>query len=464
MESDGPGVPIALARCASLLAGRAGSAVLLLAFLSLTIIPLGAQSVSMIPADRSAGPMSPDGRRRGGNESRLSTPMDWPWLHRGAIALAHLPAKAAIMPSSIRRPDLIGTGLLVMLQTVLIVVLLVQRVRRRMVEQVLHANAAALRSSLARVRQLAGLMINVQEADRGRIARDLHDDACQQLASLALSISEVARQRGDIQGARSQEALADIKRRLVGLIEGVRRVSYDLHPTTLCRVGLVGALESHCIEFERRYDAQVSVTTSGNLQHTSEDVALCVFRVCQEALRNAVTHGNARRINISLARLRNELTLTIVDDGTGFDLTAAHSGRGLGLVSMEERAHLTGGKLEVVTAVGHGTTILARIPADAMVDAESPERGAMRASERTMLEPAAEPASAHEPVAVTPRKDRGSAEGLVHQLLNVRFHSAKSTRSVEQAAAARREAAGKVFIGPRRTRRASPPGRRRAGS
>ena len=163
-----------------------------------------------------------------------------------------------------------------------------------------------------------------------------------------------------------------------------------------------------------------------------------------------------------MARSRNELILTIVDDGTGFDLTAAHSGRGLGLVSMEERAHLTGGRLEVVTAVGRGTMIRAQIPASAITDAESVEQSALRPSDWTVLEPAAESVSAHEPAAMIPRKHRGSAEGLMHQLLNVRFHSAKSTKPVEQAAAARRDSTGKVLVEPRWTRRAFPE-RRRVG-
>jgi len=180
-------------------------------------------------------------------------------------------------------------------------------------------------------------------------------------------------------------------------------------------------------------------------------------------LRNAVTHGNARRIDISVARSRAELILTIVDDGTGFDLTAAHSGRGLGLVSMEERAHLAGGRLEVATAVGSGTTIRAQIPVAAVTDAESVEQAAMQAFDWTVLQPGEEPATAHAPAAITPRKPRGSAEGLVQQLLNVRFHSARSIRPVEQAAAMRPESTGKVFVEPRSTRRAFPPERRRAG-
>jgi len=422
------------------------------------------------PDTHRAGRVSKGALQQGPERQWQARPtVDRERLHGGAIALTELPPAAGLTSrapsgrdaSSIWRSGFIGTALLIMLQTVLIVILLVQRVRRQTIERFRSTNEVALRSSLARVRQLAGLMINVQEADRSRIARDLHDDACQQLASLALSVSEVARQRGDVQGARSQEALADIKRRVVGLIEAVRRVSYDLHPTTLCRVGLVGALESHCIEFERRHDAQVSVTTKGSLQHTSEDVALCVFRVCQEALRNAVTHGNARRIDISVARSRHELTLTIVDDGTGFDLTAAHSGRGLGLVSMEERAHLTGGGLEIVTAVGSGTTIRARIPVAAITEAEAVEPAPMWAPDWSVPDPEAEHASAHQPAAMPADKHRRSSEGLMHHLLNVRFHSAKARKPVEQATAARRETTGKVLVEPRWTRRASPPDRRR---
>ena len=105
----------------------------------------------------------------------------------------------------------VSASVLVVLQTLLIAALLAERVRRRRVEQVLRTNEAALQSSVSRIRHLAGRMITAQEAARSRIARELHDDACQQLASLSLAIGDLTRQRGEIQDWPAQEALSDIR-------------------------------------------------------------------------------------------------------------------------------------------------------------------------------------------------------------------------------------------------------------
>ena len=101
------------------------------------------------------------------------------------------------------------------------------------------------------------------------------------------------------------------------------------------------------------------------------DVALYLFRIAQEALRNGTVHGNAQRLAVSLARIGEHVELTVTDDGCGFDLEAARrEGRGLGLVSMEERAHVVGGDLQIITRPGQGTTIRVRIPAGACAGAE----------------------------------------------------------------------------------------------
>src|SRR5262249_24323163 len=136
--------------------------------------------------------------------------------------------------------------------------------------------------------------------------------------------------------------------------------------------------EAHCFEVERRYDMQVSFRSEGELVEIPWDTTLCLFRIAQEGLRNAAKHANARRLTVSIAGQRGEVALTMTDDGQGFDLALARQdGSGLGLVSMEERAHLVGGAVNIVTRKGEGTIIRVRVPLRGALAPESdapPER------------------------------------------------------------------------------------------
>jgi signal transduction histidine kinase len=241
---------------------------------------------------------------------------------------------------------------------------------RNMAEESLRRAYAELRMSYERIRQLAGRVISAEEAIRADISRDLHDDVCQELACMSLAASSLKRSSGDIQDADAQLALAELQQKVVGLVEGVRGLSHNLHPSTLRLVGLASALEAHCIEVEKRHQVRVGFKIEGDLGHVHPDVALSLFRIAQEALRNAV-YGEARRLAVSIARARDHIELTVTDDGRGFDLEAVRrDGSGLGLVSMEERAHVVGGDLQIITRPGQGTTIHVRIPAGACAEAE----------------------------------------------------------------------------------------------
>jgi two-component system sensor histidine kinase UhpB len=148
------------------------------------------------------------------------------------------------------------------------------------------------------------------------------------------------------------------------MVQGVRQMSHDLHPASLRLVGLAGALKAHCLEVEKRHDVQVWFDVASDLGAVPPDVALCLFRIAQEALRNGAVHGEARRLDVSLVRLDGDVELTITDNGRGFDLDVVRaSGKGLGLVSMEERAHMVGGCVEITTGIDRGTTVYVRVPA-----------------------------------------------------------------------------------------------------
>jgi signal transduction histidine kinase len=295
-------------------------------------------------------------------------------LRRWNISERSLPAGSVVInrePSLLSRYRwyVLGALSLIAVQTLLIGGLLVQRARRRRAEQTARTSEAALRTSYERIRQLAGRLIGAQETARARIARDLHDDVCQELASVSMAVGDL-RERFPIRDTQTEQTLSALQRRTRDLVDGVRRLSHDLHPATLRHVGLAAALEAHCVEVERRYDMQVSFDTDTDLRELPGDTAVALFRIGQEALRNAATHADARRVSVSITRTGASLELIVKDDGKGFDREgASRRGDGLGVVSMEERARLVDGELVVVTAPGQGTAVRARVPAGSGVTA-----------------------------------------------------------------------------------------------
>jgi two-component system, NarL family, sensor histidine kinase UhpB len=208
-------------------------------------------------------------------------------------------------------------------------------------------------------RDLAGRLIASQEAERTRIARDLHDDACQEVAGVAVDISNLLHPR-DIRDPAVQQALMSVQNRVAAVAESLRLLSHDLHPSVLQHIGLVAALEAHCAEVERHYDVQVRFSTEGDVEPAAPPVALSLFRITQEALRNAARHGHARHASVVLTRSDHALALSVTDDGEGFD-TARRNG-GLGLVSIEERARLVKGRVTIRSRPKRGTTIAVSIP------------------------------------------------------------------------------------------------------
>ena len=142
----------------------------------------------------------------------------------------------------------------------------------------------------------------------------------------------------------------------------MRRLSHDLHPDILQQVGLTAALESHCEEFQKQHGIDV-IFPGEKLAAIDPDAALCLFRAAQETLRNVAKHAGARHVKGALSREQDELTLTIVDDGNGFDTAGVpRTGGGLGLVSIEERARLLRGCVRIASATARGTTVRIAVP------------------------------------------------------------------------------------------------------
>jgi signal transduction histidine kinase len=276
---------------------------------------------------------------------------DWRQLRRWGIREDRLPPDAIVRFKdeslwSLYRWRIIGVLSLVVAQTILIVGLLLQRRHRRRAE--------------AKAKTLAGRLLTAQEAERAKLSRDLHDDACQQIASIAIDLSHL--QKSDGYDPVARETLREIRNRTARLAESLRLVSHDLHPQLLTHLGLVGALKAHCAEVERSHGIRVTLSAPLEAEPRTADRALGLFRITQEALRNAHAHGRARRADVSLQRQGDELVLTITDDGIGFDHVTARAGGGLGLVSIDERAQLLEGTAAVRSRLREGTTVHVRVP------------------------------------------------------------------------------------------------------
>jgi signal transduction histidine kinase len=307
------------------------------------------------------------------------TRYDWRQLQRWGIAEASLPDGADVAFRergffATYRPYVIGTLSLVVIQATLIAGLLAQRASRRRAQGILRAREDALRTSNDRVRDLAGRLIVAQEAERTRLARDLHDDACQEIAGLSVELSRLKNDRAAAMDCDLRKALVGMQQRATRLAENLRLMSHDLHPAVLHQVGLVAALESHRREIARLYGAAMDLEIVGEVEPLTETVRLGLFRIVQEAVRNAATHGRAGSAEVTLKRTDGDLELTVRDRGTGFDVDAARKGGGLGLVSMEERARLIKGRITIDSSPGRGTAIAVRVPvAEPCSPSRSPE-------------------------------------------------------------------------------------------
>jgi PAS domain S-box-containing protein len=232
---------------------------------------------------------------------------------------------------------------------------------RKQAEEALRESEEALRKSYARIEDLAGRLIAAQEDERRHIARELHDDLNQQVAALAIGISRLKRQFPDA-GPAVQEQFAKLREKTDWLSERIRQVSHELHSSILQHVGLSAALNSYCSEFSDREGITVTLDIRDGVEIVSPDAALCLYRVAQESLHNIARHSGARSAVVALTRVNGAIELRVADQGVGFDPGQAREGRGLGLVSMEERVKLLHGSFVLTTRPGAGTELRAQIP------------------------------------------------------------------------------------------------------
>ena len=212
------------------------------------------------------------------------------------------------------------------------------------------------------LRALTGRLIEAQEAERRRLARELHDGLNQQLAMLAVELGMLGpKVPEDAPMVRDQ--LFRLRDRAERLSNDLRHMTHQLHPAALEHLGLVSALRSHCAEFSRHEAMRVWFHVSAEVRSTNPDVAVCLYRIAQEAIRNAAKHSQAKEAWVEIGQYRDAIRLSIVDKGVGFDLRTLKLGRGLGLVSMRERVQLISGAVAIKSAPGEGTCVEVRVPA-----------------------------------------------------------------------------------------------------
>jgi len=212
------------------------------------------------------------------------------------------------------------------------------------------------RDASRQIRYLGGRLLRAHEEERARIARELHDDISQQLALLSLDIELLQTAPPEDFDRMVNEAMA----RTNDIVVSVRNLSQRLHPPRLKQLGLVPALAQLQQELSH-YGLAIEFAEEGVTPKVTPDIALCVFRVAQEALHNAVKHGRASRASMRLSATDGSIALSVVDNGSGFDVDNVNTS-GLGLVSIRERLDLVGGTMHIRSTVNDGTSVFITIP------------------------------------------------------------------------------------------------------
>jgi signal transduction histidine kinase len=208
--------------------------------------------------------------------------------------------------------------------------------------------------------RVSGRLIEAQEQERSRIARELHDDIGQRLALLTLNLTGLA--QSELGSSALQRRTTEIKEQASQLAADIQSMSHHLHSPRLALLGIAATMQRFCEEFAGQYRVTVDFESRAVPDGVTADVALCLYRILQEGLRNAAKHSGVQRFEVRLWGTPVAIHLTVKDTGQGFDRAAAARGAGIGLLSMEERIKLVAGELSIESEPERGTTIHARVP------------------------------------------------------------------------------------------------------
>ena len=214
-------------------------------------------------------------------------------------------------------------------------------------------------TELARA-DLSRRLMTAQEAERSRIARELHDGIGQSLALLGIQLQRAGQPTSS---GKKSPGIAELCAKLKQIGHQVSRLSHQLHSSELEFLGLAVAVKSLCREFSEQYHVRIGCVCTEVPADLDNDIALGFLRVVQEALHNVAKHSRAAQVDVTLAAAGDDLVLTIADDGVGFEVNQVRNSAGLGMISMRERMHLIGGEFHVASSPQGGTRIQARAPA-----------------------------------------------------------------------------------------------------
>ena len=203
-------------------------------------------------------------------------------------------------------------------------------------------------------------LITAQEEERARIARELHDDIGQRLAVLSIELASVVELSLD--APEASRRVIELRRQTSEIALAVQALSHELHASRVGLVGIAAGVRLFCDEFSDRQKVRIDCEVNDLTSQLPSPVCLTLFRILQEALHNSVKHGKARQCRVRLWEADSWIHLVVGDDGVGFDVEAAKTSHGIGLVSMEERMELVDGVLSIKSQPQQGTNIYARVP------------------------------------------------------------------------------------------------------
>lgn len=210
------------------------------------------------------------------------------------------------------------------------------------------------------LKDLGGRLLAAQEEERCRVARELHDDFNQRLAVLSIELEQLGNKIQKPLGLR--RSVERLQTQAHELAAEIHRLSYKLHPAKLDHLGLAAAIKSLCAELNQTEKLKVEFFQTGCPDPVDKDITLCVFRIAQESLRNCVKHSQADSVRVVLTRTRSSIRLLVSDNGCGFNTNSELMEKGLGFISMKERLHLVGGKINVYSKPLRGTRIEVSVP------------------------------------------------------------------------------------------------------
>jgi len=202
-------------------------------------------------------------------------------------------------------------------------------------------------------------LIEAQEQERTRIARDLHDDIAQRLALITFDLEELENNAMD---DRLRMGLGELNKQVSDVVTNIQTLSHELYSSKLEYLGLFAAVKAFCAESRVHQRAEIEFSSHDLPADVPPEISLCLFRVLQQALHNAVKHSGVKYFEVQLWGTPTEIHLSVRDLGVGFDVEAALKSQGMGLVSMKERMSLVGGELSIESQPKRGTTIHARAP------------------------------------------------------------------------------------------------------